>query len=112
MLMAWPPTFSTPERGLPLEFAATVTDSVPAPVPSDGETAAQGAPLLASHEQPAELTEIATEPVPPALPKGLPSDEVSRLTVQANPCCVMARGVPPIVSVPVRVTLVELAFTV
>ena len=89
-------------------FELAVTPTVPLPVPEDGASVAQVAPLDAVQEQLLPLVVTAIRPVPPADPYGLPEPDASRLTLQDKGCSVIWKGCPPIEMVPERRTVVEL----
>src|SRR5688572_29830281 len=92
-------------------FEPTVTPMVAFPVPPLGATAAHEAPLDAVHEQFAPLVEIETRPAPPAGPYGLPSPDVSIVTLQGRASWVTWKACPPITREPERAKVVELGST-
>ena len=112
MLMVWPATVNVPV--LPVSDAAldvTLTPIVPLPLPDVADSVAHGTLLEAVHAQFAPLAVMPIDPVAPAGPYGEPSDVVSTVTLQANGSCVITKDCPPIVSVPVRDTVVGFAAT-
>jgi hypothetical protein len=88
--------------------------TVPFPVGDDWLTVATAVLLLtAVHAQFEPFAVTAMLPMMPAPdPNGLPRFDVSVVILQASGCCVIVKGRPPMVSVPVRLTVVELASAV
>jgi len=110
MLMVWPATVNVPVR--PVTDAAldvTVTPIVPLPLPEVADNPAHGTLLAAVHAQFAPLAVMPIDPVAPLGPYGDPSEVVSTVTLHASGSCVMTKDCPPIVSVPVRDTVVGFA---
>ena len=60
-----PPMTSAEVRAAPVVLAAAVNETVPGPVPPDGDTVSQLAPLAAVHAHPAEVV-TPVVPLPPA----------------------------------------------
>jgi hypothetical protein len=84
-----------------------VMPTIPFPVPDRGVTVAHGVLVAAVHEQPAGALTLIVPPVTPADANGLPSPDVSRLTLQVWPICVIENGCPPISKVPDWLAVVE-----
>lgn len=105
-----PPIITVPVREVPAVFAATLNDTVPAPVPlAPAVTVIHAALLVAVRAQPVvPLTVTVTVP-PPATTVVLVGDRLNALHVAA--ACVTVKVCPPIVSVPVREVPAVLAAT-
>jgi hypothetical protein len=92
-----------PVRGVVLGFAATLYDTVPAPVPlAPPVTVIHDAWLAAVHGQPV----AAVTAIVPAVAEALTDAPVGAIwLVQTAPACVTLKVCPPIVTVPVRLAV-------
>jgi hypothetical protein len=80
--MVCPPTVTVPDRELVVLLAATVSVSVPPPLPLVGDTVTQDALSDAVHEQPDGVVSV-TDEVPPAA--AIETDVCDTVYVQAMP---------------------------
>src|SRR5688572_22682390 len=96
-----------------VDAALEVTPTVisPLPVPPVAESETHGMSAAAFHWQLLPLVAIRSVPLPAAGPTGVPSDDVSMVTLHASGSWLMTNGCPPMVSVPERGAVVELAAT-
>jgi hypothetical protein len=104
-----PATVAVPVRALELVLAATVSVTVPPPLPDAGLTVIHDAPLDAVQPHPAGLVTV-TEDVPAPAPTDTVVGEAEN--VQATPACVTVTVCPATVTVPVRALELVFAATV
>lgn len=106
----WPATVRFVDREVDDDaFEFNVTLMVPLPVPDVGATVAHVLPLEVDHEQFGPFAIIPTVPTPPPTANGLPSREESTVTLHGVGSWLIVKGWPPIFSVPLRGSVVELA---
>ena len=108
----WLAIVTVPTTAAGALFAAFVdTLTVPFPVPLGGDTVAHEAPVDAVQAQFDGMAVMPIVPVPPPEANGLPNFDVSSEKLHASGCSVIVNGLPPIISVPERETVVEFPST-
>src|SRR4051812_40625374 len=112
MPIGWPPTSRLPTRSVSEPaFEPTLRKTVPLPMPPLGATVAHGAPLEAVHVQFGPFVTTPSVPFDAADPYGLPSDDVSSITLHASASWVIWNGCPLTKSVADRGNVVGFALT-